>query len=112
MSTPNKLAAEELRKKYRKMEATLFDKNDYFARFAEGSPIALISFEDLVSGPDSELGPNQILLRELIIQLTLQGRVPENLRLEQGSEDDSPDNLAKEVIDAFASWAAGNFITN
>jgi len=99
MSTPQKPTAESLRDVCRRTEFTLPNNNHELERVFGILPFSQTTWKDLIIGPDNGLGPNQIRLREFIINEALNnGILPVQADFLKFADDRSPDDLARELI--------------
>ena len=78
----------------------IFDrKKSTLDKICENLPIGKVTLRDLIIGPDKKLGPNQIALREYIIDQTVNhGLLRTSVTFAKSADSLSLDDLAKDIL--------------
>lgn len=134
MSTPNKPTAEEMRNKYRNAKPAIIFFLEFLGKIikkstilswllkpwtkpkslmellTENIPYGRITIYDLIVGPDFLLGPNQIALREEIIDQSLNGGLLRmSASFSKEAETMSSDENAKGVLSFLRAFSRGDY---
>lgn len=98
MSNPQN--AEDIRNSLRSIVSSI--RGDGVEKLLDSLPLSKVTLTDLISGPDELLGPNQIELREYVVNEVVKNEC-KHMSITLGKEADSKsfDELAKSALAFF-----------